>query len=50
MFFKKVPAFDKLPKKERVAIVEILKKGPTHLVKLRHPQLLRIEHAVVESR
>ena len=50
VFFKKVPTFDKLPKKERAAILEMLKKGPTHLAKLRHPQLLRVEHAIVESR
>jgi len=50
VFFKKVPTFEKMPKKERTAILEMLKKGPSHLVKLRHPQLLRVEHALVESR
>ena len=50
VFFKKIPTFEKLPKKERAAILEMLKKGPAHLVKLRHPQLLRVEHAMVESR
>jgi len=50
VFFKKVPTFEKIPKKERAAILDMLKRGPTQLVKLRHPQLLRVEHGMVESR
>ena len=50
MFDKKAPEIDKLPKKQREAIFEMLKKGPTHLIKLRHPRLLTIEHQVEESK
>ena len=50
IFDKKAPEFDKMPKKQREAICEMLKKGPTHLIKLRHPRLLTIEHQVEESK
>ena len=50
IFDKKSPEFDKMPKKQREAICEMLKKGPTHLIKLRHPRLLTIEHQVEESK
>ena len=50
IFDKKAPEFDRMPKKQREAICEMLKKGPTHLIKLRHPRLLTIEHQVEESK
>ena len=50
MFDKKAPEIDKMPKRQREALFETLKKGPTHLVKLRHPRLLTIEHQVEESK
>ena len=50
IFHKQTPEFEKMPKKQREAICEMLKKGPTHLVKLRHPRLLTIHHSVEESR
>ena len=50
IFHKQTPEFEKMPKKQREAVCEMLKKGPTHLVKLRHPRLLTIHHSVEESR
>ena len=50
MFDKKAPEFDKMPKKQREAVFDVMKKGPAHLVKLRHPRLLTIEHQVEESK
>ena len=50
VFDKKAPEIDKLPKRQREAIFELLKKGPTHLIKLRHPQVLTVEHQVEESK
>ncbi|XP_065830467.1 SCY1-like protein 2 [Oscarella lobularis] len=50
VYDKKAAEAEKVPKKEREAIVNLLKKGPVQLVKLRHPSLLTIEHGVEESR
>ena len=50
VFDKKANEIDKLPKRQREAIFELLKKGPTHLIKLRHPQVLTVEHQVEESK
>ena len=31
-------------------ILEMLRKGPTQLVRLKHPRLLTIDHPIEESR
>eukprot|EP00118_Oscarella_pearsei_P002048 m.9311 g.9311 ORF g.9311 m.9311 type:complete len:1208 (+) comp21266_c0_seq1:2-3625(+) len=50
LYDKKAAEAEKVPKKEREAIINMLKKGPTQLVKLRHPGLLTIAHGIEESR
>lgn len=41
---------DKLSKSERDAILETLKRGVAQLTKLRHPQILTVQHPLEESR
>ena len=50
MFNKQTPDFEKLHKKQREMILEMLRKGPNHLVRLRHPRLLTIDHPLEESK
>ena len=50
LFNKQTPEIEKLPKKRREAICEMLRRCPTNLARLRHPQLLTIEHLVEETR
>ena len=50
IFDKQSQGFEKRPKKEREALCELMRKGPAQLVKLRHPNLLVIEHSVEETR
>ena len=51
LFNKQTPEIEKLPKfKRREAIFEMLRRCPTNLARLRHPQLLTIEHQVEETR
>ncbi|XP_019850121.1 PREDICTED: SCY1-like protein 2 isoform X2 [Amphimedon queenslandica] len=49
IFYKTAPELEKVPKKEREALFELLKKGPTHLAKFRHPKILTVDHPVEES-
>ena len=41
---------DKYPKKDKEFITEVLKKGVAQLTRLRHPQILTVQHALEESR
>lgn len=41
---------DKYPKKDKELITESLKKGIAQLTRLRHPQILTVQHPVEESR
>lgn len=41
---------DKYPKKDKEFITELLKKGVAQLTRLRHPQILTVQHPVEESR
>ena len=41
---------EKISKKDREALFEMLKRGPTHLARLRHPKVLTIDHPVEETR
>ena len=50
LFSKVAPELEKVPKKRREAIYEMLRRCPTNLARLRHPHLLMIEHPVEESR
>jgi SCY1-like protein 2 len=50
IFNKQTPELEKLHKKDREALFEMMKQGPTHLAKLRHPKILTIDHQVEESR
>ena len=50
LFNKQTPDFEKLHKKQREQILEMLRKGPNHLVRLRHPRLLIIDHPLEESK
>ena len=50
IFDKKAPEFEKLPKKHREPLLVMLRKGPTHLIRLKHPRLLTIEHQLEESK
>lgn len=50
IFDKQTPELEKVPKKRREVLFEMLKQGPVHLVKLRHPKLLTIQHQVEESK
>ena len=50
MFNKQTPDFEKLHKKQREMILEMLRKGPNHLIRLRHPRLLTIDHPLEESK
>ena len=50
LFNKVTPELEKVPKKRREAIYEMLRRCPTNLARLRHPHLLTIEHQVEESR
>ncbi|XP_076234556.1 SCY1-like protein 2 [Calliopsis andreniformis] len=48
VFEKRV--LDKYPKNDREIILETLKRGVTQLTKLRHPQILTVQHPLEESR
>ena len=50
IYEKKSPEAEKIPKKHREALLAMLKKGPTQLIRLKHPRLLTIEHQLQESR
>ena len=50
LFSKQTPDFEKLHKREREQILEMLRKGPTQLVRLKHPRLLTIDHPLEESK
>ena len=49
VFNKQTPEFEKLSKRHRDTLVEVLKRGPTQLAKLRHPKLLTIDHPLEDS-
>lgn len=49
IFYKQVPEMEKISKKDREALFEMLKRGPTHLARLRHPKVLTIDHPVEET-
>ena len=48
MFEKKV--LEKMEKKSSQLVLEVMKAGPTHLARLRHPRLLVVQHPLEESR
>lgn len=41
---------DKWSKSEREHIIEVIKKGIAQLTRLRHPQILIVQHTLEESR
>jgi SCY1-like protein 2 len=49
IFSKQTPDFERLHKKQRELILEMLRQGPTHLVRLKHPRLLTVDHPLEES-
>lgn len=43
-------ALDNYDKKEKEIILEMFRKGPQQLAKLRHPRLLTVQQTIEESR
>ena len=50
LFNKQTPEFEKLHKKQREQILEMLRKDPTNLVRLKHPRVLTIDHPLQETK
>ncbi|KAJ8018870.1 SCY1-like protein 2 [Holothuria leucospilota] len=50
LFYLEKKYLDKFSRKDREKLLETLKIGPTKLTKLRHPNLLVVEHPLEESR
>lgn len=50
LFYLEKKYLDRFARKDRDKILETLKKGPTKLTRLRHPNLLTVEHPLEESR
>ncbi|PIK58003.1 putative SCY1-like protein 2 [Apostichopus japonicus] len=50
LFYLEKKYLDRFARKDRDKILETLKKGPTKLTRLRHPNLLIVEHPLEESR
>ncbi|XP_065191489.1 SCY1-like protein 2 [Sycon ciliatum] len=50
IFQKRSPTLDKMDKKSREKLFEVMRRGPQQLAKLRHPLLLTIDHALEETR
>ena len=50
IYDKKSPEAEKIPKKHKEALLAMLRKGPSQLIRLKHPRLLTIEHQLEESK
>ena len=49
ILYKQGQEFEKLSKRHKDEIFEMLKKDPTHLARIRHPKILTLDHPVDDT-